>query len=377
MTESTINERAALATRPSWMEFDLAALRHNYRALRRAAGEDKKVIASLKANAYGHGAVEVARCLDALGVFALATGSFEEAVAIRRAGVALPILMFGGSLPTGVEALLAHRLTPTVCEMAMARAVSAAAAKNGPGSVPVYIKVDAGLGRLGVPLAEAFDFIEAVAALPGVVVEGVYTHLPFKDGDGAGQAQTRLSAFDGLLDGLGAAGIEVAVGQGLSSAGLLAGLECGANAVCPGHLLYGLSPCEPGFMDMSPYRPVLGAVKSRLIRIGELPRDGANRPARVGVIPFGRHQGCRRPAPGKRAEMLLAGRRVPVESVSLEHVTLDLSDIEDASIGDEVCVLGTSGDEAISVDDVAGWWGAVPLDVLMAFDGRLPSHYCG
>ncbi len=144
-----------IATHPAWMELDLGALAANYRELERRAGPDVKIIASLKANAYGHGAVETAKVLFGLGVFALSTGSFRDAVAIREAGVTTPILMFGGNLPEGVGQYLEHDLIPTVYNMETARAVSEAA--NTPAAV--YIKVDAGMGRLGIELDAAEDFI--------------------------------------------------------------------------------------------------------------------------------------------------------------------------------------------------------------------------
>ncbi len=368
---------SGLALRPSWMELDLDALAQNYRTLRRRLGPEIKIIAALKANGYGHGAARVAGCLAGLDVDMLATGSFEDAAAIRAAGIELPILMFGGALPEAMATLLAHDLTPTVYDRAGAEAVEAAAS----GPAPVYVKVDAGLGRLGVALPDAFEFIRYLTGLSKLVVEGVYTHLSFYDLDGKEWSRQRLLAFDALLEDLEEAGIEVPVTQALASSTLLAGLESRANAVCPGHLLYGIPSVAPEVAEIAPYAPVVGAIRSRLIHAGPLKagmRDtGRNAIARVGVIPFGLYDGCRPLLAEAPARVLIDGRPAPILGVSLEHTTLDLTDFEDAAVGDEVVVLGRSGGEEITLADLAAWQGTRQHHVLMAFDRRLPCRYIG
>ena len=368
------------AVRPNRAEFDLAALRHNLRALRRLAGPDAKIIAALKANAYGHGAAAVARTLANDGdTFALATGSFEDALAIRDAGVDLPLLMFGGALPEAAPALLAHDLIPTVYDPAGARAVSAAAEAAGR-KAAVYVKVDAGLGRLGVPLPDALDFLRTIRDLPSLRVEGVYTHLSFFDEAEREWARGRLRAFDGLLRDLDTAGIEVPVSQALASSCLLAGLESRGNAVCPGHLLYGVPSVAPSVADASAFRPVLRSIRSRLIHAGP-PKAGMrgapvrDTPRRIGVIPLGLADGYRAPLPGRPACVLVDGERAPIRGVSLEHVTLDLSGHLAARVGEEVVVLGESGDESITLADLADWQGTRQHHVLMALDRRLPARY--
>ena len=368
------------AVRPNRAEFDLAALRHNLRVLRGLAGPDAKIIAALKANAYGHGAAAVARALaDDGDAFALATGSFEDALAIRGAGVRLPILMFGGALPEAAPDLLAHDLIPTVYDRAGARAVSSAAGAAGR-TAPVYVKVDAGLGRLGAPLPDALDYIREVRSLPNVRVEGVYTHLSFFDEAEREWARGRMRAFDGLLGDLEAAGIHVPVTQGLASSCMAGGLTSRGNAVCPGHLLYGVPSVAPSVADASAFRPVLRSIRSRLIHAGP-PKAGMrgvperDAPSRIGVIPLGLADGYRPPLAGRSAYALVAGERAPVRGLSLEHITLDLSALPAAAVGDEAVLLGESGGESISLADLAEWQGTRLHHVLMAFDRRLPAHY--
>jgi alanine racemase len=369
-----VASEASLLTRPRWAEFDLDALAANYRAVRELAG-GADVIASIKANAYGHGAVAVATRLEREGVFALATGSFDEAVEVRAAGIRTPIIMFGGALPEAAPELLHHGLIPTVSDLAWARAVSAAA----DGTVDVYVEVDAGLGRLGVPLEEAGDLLDAMAGLQHVRLGGLYTHLPFVDAAGRDWATPRLAAFRALAERA-----RVPVTQALSSAGVIAGLDGSFSAICPGHALYGLPPASPDVADMTLFVPVLRAVKTRLIHVArhKAERSGGvggrfalREGAVTGVVPFGRHDGYRTPvAP---AAMLVNGRRAPVLGVSLEHATLDLSASLGAAVGDEVVVIGAQGAERLTLDEVAAWLGASPPDLILGFDRRVPYHYDG
>ncbi len=333
--------------RPLWAEIDLSALARNLEIVRGLAGP-RRLIVSVKANAYGHGAVPIARELARLGVDTLWTGNIEEALAIRAAGIDARILLFGGHLPGAIPALLRHGLTPTIYDRAGARAVSAAAS----GPTPIYIKVDSGLGRLGVPIADADELIGEIAALPRVVIEGIYSHLPFADAAGRDRARAQADAFAALLRRLVARGIEPRVTQVWASSGLLAGLSDVCNAVCIGHLLYGLSPVSAEVAAARDLRPVMTAIKTRLVHVayrgaGDDHAGGgsyAMRNARIsGVVPLGLGDGMRNPAAGQVMSLLIRGRRAPVLGVSLEHTTLDISGIDSPRVGDEAIVVGHSG----------------------------------
>ena len=363
------------------VEIDLGALRQNYRHLVASLRADVKVIACIKANAYGHGAVEVARVLEREGVFALATASLDDAIRVREAGVRTPVLLFGGILPDAFEEALAYDLSPTVYDEESA----AAAARFGKQSpVPVYVKVDCGLERLGVSLPEAFDFVGRLHRNPGVSLAGLYTHIPFTDLAGRDWASGQLAEFAKLVSALRTAGIDVPVTQAMASSCLLAGLSDDGNAVCPGHLLYGLSPVQDEVADIAPYRPVLRSLRTQLIHVG---RHGPGPPSAsgnrlktngtrsIGVVPLGRYDGYRGPLPNRPATMILRGRRVPVIGVSLEYTTLALDDFEDPQPGESVTVIGDDGDDGIGLPEIADWWGMSPLDVLMSMNRRLPCAF--
>ena len=371
-----------LITHPAWMEFDLDALAANFKELERRVGPDVKIIASLKANAYGHGSVETAKILFAQGVFALSTGSFRDAMAIREAGVTTPILMFGGNLPEAAARYLEYDLTPTVYNMETARAVSEAATAP----APVYIKVDAGMGRLGIELGEAESFIREVSTFNNIKIEGVYTHLSFKNAKGQAWSKRGIERFNQLNDRLREGGLDIPVTQAVASANLMVGHMDGSNAICPGALLYGLSAVNPDLAPIEPFRPVLTAIKARLIHVGAFPDDPALKEGgyhtvrqsdRTGVVPLGLYDGYRKPQAGAPAAVLINGQRRPVLGVSLEHLTFDLLGDDKVKVGDTVTVLGADGGDEITLAEIAGWQGTGLNDLLMNFDGRLPGRYSG
>jgi alanine racemase len=361
-------ERGGLASpeRPRSIEIDLGALLHNYRALRAQVGPDIHIIPALKANAYGHGAGAVARSLATCDIHSMATGSLEDAEAIQAGDPKHPVLLFGGTLPAGIPLLLERGFIPTVFDTEGAQA----AAAWGTGRSRVFVKVEGGHGRLGVQMDEALDFIGQLMKLDGLEVAGVYTHVAFFDAEGREWVRKRLEAFNVLLESLTRAGIEIPITQALSSSTLAGGLTSNANAVSPGSLLWGISAVQADLVDMSSYRPVLRSIRSRLIHIGT--RKGV---PWVGVIPLGLIDGYRDQVPGQRAEALVGGQRVPIRSISLEHISLDLDGTSGLSVGDEVVLLGRSGDEEITIDDLSRWAATRPTHILMSLSGRMPYSY--
>jgi alanine racemase len=369
-----------MAERPSWIEIDLGAVERNYAELQRLAGTGRRVIASIKANAYGHGVLDIARVLERSGVFALWTGHVLEALALRAAGIRARILMFGGYLPEAIPALLRHDLTPTIYDR---QGLAAAAAAGGRSAAPVYVKVDAGLGRLGVPLVDARRFIGEVARTPSVRLEGVYTHLPFGTGEGMHWAASSAPGFERLLAELRADGIVPEITQLWGSSGLVAGLADGTSAVCVGHLLYGLLPVVASIARPIRLEPVCTGIKSRLIHVARH-RAGANLTiggryqlagaTTVGVIPLGYGDGMPSPVQGASAEVLVRGTRAPIVGVSLEHTVLDLGRVSASAVGDEVTLVGSSGNDRITLEECAGQFGCTPLALMMSFSGRLASR---
>jgi alanine racemase len=365
-----------VGVRPLWMEIDQAALAHNYREIERRSGPGIQIIGSLKADAYGHGAVEVAKILASLGIYAVATGSFDEALAMRNAGLDLRIIMFGGNLPDGIGDLLRHDLVPTVSDLASARALSRCAVRP----TSCYVKVDSGFGRLGVPIEQAVPFVTTIARLPRVVVGGLYTHLPFADIAGEAWARRRTAAFERVVQTLAARGMTIPITQALASSAIVAGMKSSCNAVCPGHILYGLSPFAPNAPRRWPFKPVLRAIKTMLIQVTRHDRRrrsgvGGKRTVQAGsitgVVPLGISDGYQGSRQTNAARMLVRGKSVPVIGVSLEYATLDLSEARYAEIGDEVVAVGSDGRETITLGELAQWQGRSPLEAMISFARRI------
>ena len=304
--------------RPSWERIDLEQLASNYREITRRAG-GRRVVAAVKADAYGHGVVAVSQALVAAGCDSVWTGHIGDARAIRDAGVDCQIVLFGGYTPDQIPDLAAAGFDVTVVDIAGATA----AAGTGCG---VYVKVDAGLGRLGVPIGSARKAIGEMADIHGLTIAGVYTHLPFGDRAGREWAVVQGAAFGGLLTDLAADGISPAFTQMWGSCGLLADLPDPTNAVCIGHALYGISPFTDPALTDAVLPPVLTELGSRLIHVAEHPADAigaraggylSRGAARMGVIAFGVTDGLRpsRNAPARIARMM--ARRINCWSCAL------------------------------------------------------------
>ena len=366
-------------THPTWMELDYDALRENFREVKRRLAPDIVMMTSIKANAYGHGVVGVASVLAEEGVDYFATASFEDAAKVRAAGITTPIVMFGGNLPAGVDEHLRLDLIPSVYVMETVERISNAVTEP----TRVFVKVDTGLGRLGVPIDEAEAFIRQVREVPRIVIEGLYTHISFRDDETMAFSRERLVPLYDLVERLVEGGIHIPVIQALDSSFILHDWTDHLSAVCPGHVLYGVSPCAPDFVEMAPFRPMLKAIKSQLIHIGRHPETGPqpgaswyhrNRRGDTGVIPIGLNDGYRKPSPEKGSEMLFRGRRIPVLGVSLEYTVVDLADFEDAGIGEEIVVIGKSGNQYLSLEEAADRLGISPLEFLLSLSDRIPQR---
>lgn len=373
---ATVIATAAHA-RPVWGEVDLDAISHNLTLVRARAGRPVRMIVPVKANAYGHGVEAVARHLERLGADGLATANVEEAVSLRRAGVELPIVMYGSQLPEGAGYLLAHGLTPTVSDRTGLEAV-AGAVDGAP--VGVHVKVDAGFGRLGVRLDEAADVVRAVITEPRLRLEGLYTHVPFDAPTGDAWARRRLEAFEALVRDVEAEhGFRIPYVQGAASSALARGLPDGLNTIAPGHLTYGLCPIAGQRAEALGFHKVLRSLRARLIHVGrrmptdDVPGERGARVTRTGVILFGIDNGY--DGSTGTAVMLCGGARCPVLSVTAEYTVLDLSAADGADVGDEVTIIGEQRGEAIAVEDIAAATGAASAGYWMMGLRKVPLQH--
>ena len=366
--------------RSSWTELDLGALRRNTRLVLDRVGA-AVLIASVKANAYGHGVEACAHVLEQEGAGAMATASLDEAIRLRRAGIEMPLILYASETPLRVTELIAHRVSPTVCSVSEAASISDEAESE----VSVFVKLDAGLGRLGVPLDEAVATVVRMAALPRIRIDGIYSHLPFTSDDGRTWAIECGRKFVDVVRTIESKGISVQVVQLLSSSGVIAGLSTeGTNAVCVGHALYGLPAVAlADGADFSGFQPVFHALKARLLHVARHPRtrsagSGGDRTYAAGtvtgVVPVGVCHGFRAKDLSKAA-VLVGGRRAPIVRISLANMTVDLTQVGDVNVGDEVVLIGTQGPQCLRLDNVAESLGTSVLELLATLNDRFPRIY--
>ena len=389
--------------RPTWLEVDLGAIAHNVRRLKQIAGEAQLMI-SLKADAYGHGAIQVAQTALLNGATWLGVACFGEGVSLRQAGIPAPILVLGYTPAWQARDVLRHDLTATIFDLDVAHAFSRAAlALDRPTSV--HIKVDTGMGRLGVFPDQALAFIHSLRQLPGLIIEGIVTHLSVADGTSDWEqaySTEQFAAFGRVLADLAAAGIDIPLVHAENSASLLqkdrlastpvfqavqfpvSSFQLPASSfqlVRPGIAVYGLDPssqvpCPPDF------RPAL-AWKTQVAQVKELPPGsfvgyGATYRTsgceRIAVIPVGYADGFRH-APHHWGEVLVRGQRAPITGrVCMDQTMINVTHIPGVRQGDEVVLIGRQGDDRITAEEVAARLGTINYEVVSAILARVPRE---
>jgi alanine racemase len=374
------------AVRPTRAEVNLEALRHNLRVARRHAG-GAKVWAVLKADAYGHGAPAVARTLERAKIDGFCVALLEEAVELREAGIVAPILLMGGHYGAAHDEVLARGLVPVVHDLgeveAFARLVRSGEAQ---GPIDVHLKVDTGMARLGVTMAAMPDVAAKLAHVPEVRVRGLMTHLACADAPTTEEMAEQMRLFEQATATLARHGIRPDVRHAANSAALLRA-EARLDAVRPGIALFGVSPCVGGAPLTGDLRPVM-RVRTEIVAVRDVEAGAAvgygatwhaPRPARIATLPMGYADGLSRHL-GNRGHVLVRGRRAPiVGAVSMDMTMVDVTDIEGASVRDEVVVLGGQegplGRDAIGADEIAGHADTIAWEVLTSVSRRVPRFY--
>ncbi len=380
------------AVRPTRAEVNLAHLRHNYRALEKLLGEAEsrpQIWGVLKADAYGHGASAVARTLERAGMPGLCVALLEEAIELRDAGISIPILVMGGQYGPrreGLEELVERDLVPVVYDAGqIERLASFARFESAARPLRVHLKVDTGMGRLGVSLSELDDVLETLEARPEVHLDGLMTHLACADSDDAETSTTmQLSRFADVLRRVRARGFSPRYVHAANSAALLRMPETRFNVVRPGIALFGVSPTAGLGADLKPViRIRTEVVALRTIEAGEAIGYGhtwrASRQSVIATVPMGYADGLDRKL-SNRGAALIRGRRAPIAgTVSMDLTMLDVTDLPGARIGDEVVFLGGQegvlGRDVITANEIAEQTGTIPWEVMTSISRRVPRFY--
>jgi alanine racemase len=375
--------------RPTWLEVDLDALRANYRAAAALAGGGP-VLAVVKGNAYGHGLVPVARALAGAGAggpayFGVAT--VGEGSALRAAGIETPILLLGGYLPEEAPEIVALGLSPAVFAEAQVAPLAAAARAAGV-RLAVHLKVDTGMGRIGVAAEAAPALLRRLLDDPDLAVEGVFSHFAEADLADSPAAQEQLARLLKVRAELGPAAGSVRYWHTANSAALMRRLGAGGDVPVlfrPGIMLYGHPPAA-GFAVPVPLTPV-GTWKARVIQVKRVPAGTpisygrtfvTTRESVIATLPVGYADGYSR-ALSNRGRVLLKGVPVPVAGrVCMDMTMVDVTDLHEAvAIGDEAVLMGAQGEAAISATQVAEACGTIAYDILCAVSERVPRRYVG
>lgn len=372
--------------RRCWAEVDLDALRDNLAWIRHRVGNGILVMTVVKADAYGHGLKQIAAHLMRSGTNVFAVANLAEAEAIRSVGQGWPILMLGACLPEEVDQAVADRVMPTVSSLEEARRFSEAGQRHGC-PVPVHVKVDTGMGRLGVALGNAEEMVVAAVDLPHVEVVGLYTHYAAVEDDPEFSA-TQRKGFDGLVRRLRERGIPIAMVHVNNSGAMLQEPESLHNLVRPGLMVYGVLP--PG---RRPVNEALGhqvraalSFKCRVSYVKEIPAGAtlsygrsftAKHTTRVATLSAGYGDGYPR-AGSNRAEVLIRGQRCAVVGkITMDQMLADVTHLECVEPGDEVAMIGRQGDEEIDANEVAVWCDTIPWEILTSISYRVPRVYRG
>ena len=369
---------------PTRAEIDLDHIEHNLGELRRLFGPDVKIMAVVKADGYGHGAVEIARAALEAGAFSLGVASLEEGLALRRAGIAAPILLFGLTDPAAASLLAGHRLTPTLSDLETARRLSDSLAGQGV-RCPVHLKIDTGMGRIGAPPESSAGLIAALSRLPGLELEGVFTHLAQADEEeGRDFTAEQLRLFENALEGARKQGIAPPLCHAANSAAALLYPQSRYRLVRIGIALYGCYP-SPWVQQRAAVklRPVL-SLKSKIVFLKELPAQtplGYGRTyhtaekSTIATVPAGYADGYRRGL-SNCGEVLVRGQRaLVVGRVCMDQFMIDVSRIEGAAPGDEVILYGGQGQDRITVEETAGLLGTINYELLCNIGQRVPRCY--
>ena len=365
----------------TWAEIDLDAIAFNVRAFKRHVGERVELFAVVKANAYGHGAIPVASAALEAGATRLAVHRAIEGVELRRAGITAPILVMGYTPPSGAEMVVRYDLTPSLITREFAEAVSAAASRAGK-VVPLHVKVDTGMSRYGLMPGEVVDFCRALISLPGVKLEGLFTHFSTADSANLMHTLWQLETFRRVMEAVESAGIHIPLRHAANSAATMKLTEAHLDAVRPGIAMYGMHPSgewPPPFG----IRPAL-TLKSRVSRVRVLPPGSGisygrtfitERETPVALVPVGYGDGYHRLLSNK-GSVLIRGRRAPIRGrVCMDQFVVDITGIEGVQQDDEVVIVGRQGEAEIRAEEVAKLAGTINYEVTTSLLPRVVRVY--
>jgi alanine racemase len=372
------------AGRPTWAEIDLEALAHNFKLIKQRVGDDVKILAAVKANAYGHGAMECARRLESEGADWFGVALPEEGIELREAGITRPILCLGGFWPGQETALLDYQLTPVVYRLDLIDSLNRAA-QEADKTADVHVKVDTGMGRLGVRADAVGEFCDALASFKNIRVEGLMTHLAAADDESKHRfTDDQLLKFEGAIASFRERGFQPPLIHAANSAAAFGNPGARGNMVRPGGSLYGfVRDVFPADIEAPALRPVM-SLHSRIVLLKNVPKGEylgygctfqTQRDSLIATIPIGYDDGYRR-ALSNKARVILRGQLAPVVGrVSMDLTLVDVTGVPNVSFEDRVTLLGQEGEVSITAEDLGELAETISYEITCGISSRVPRIY--
>lgn len=364
----------------SWVEVNLDHFRHNWNEIRKLAGPGVKIMQVLKADAYGHGAIEISNAALKNGASCLGVANADEGVQLRVGGIEAPIVILGPSTDAEIPEIIKYRLVPSVSDPAFARTFQKRLEEFNL-QMPVHIEIDTGMGRGGLPHGNSLQAVAEMATYPNIRIEGIYSHFSSAEHPGDDYNLRQWGLFRDFLEKVEQKGIHIPIRHMCNSGGLMNFPMCRLDMVRPGIMTYGVYPGEPD--GNIPLLPVM-SFKTSIVLIKDFPRGSAigynrtyitGRPTRIATIPVGYGDGYGTIL-SNRSEALIRGKRAPVVGrVSMDLCTIDVTHIPQCAVGDEVVLMGRQGDEYISANEIASKAGANSYEILCALGKRAPRVF--
>ncbi|MDD5432241.1 MAG: alanine racemase [Candidatus Omnitrophica bacterium] len=363
--------------RPTWAEVNLGNILHNFKEIKGRVAPNTKIMVTVKADAYGHGLIPVSQKLVSAGVDFLGVASIDEGIKLRESGINLPILILGLILKEDIDPVFEYKLTPSVCDEELAVSLNNFA-KSRSEHLNLHVKVDTGMGRIGVLHQEADALIKKISKLRFVNIEGVFTHFPFADLN-KDFTLYQIKLFEKLIQKLNKLGIKINLFHAANSMGLIDYNHSHLNMVRPGLVIYGLSPKEGLEVNL---KPVL-SLKTRVIYVKKVPKGYGisyghdyitKKPTQIVTIPIGYGDGYPRNL-SNQAPVLIKGKRFKISGkICMDQIMVDVGDLK-VNVGDEVVLIGSQGKNKILTEELARISGTIPYEIVCGFGARIPRVY--
>ncbi len=368
----------------AWAEIDLDAIAHNVREIKKLTGKRVELMGAVKADAYGHGVLEVVRTLLDNGVTQLAVSMLDEAIQIRKMGIGVPILILGFTDPARADEIILNDVTQTVFSLDLAQALSAAAVRLGK-NAKIHVKIDTGMTRLGfMPGYGAVKSIMEISRMPGIIIEGLFTHFASADESERDYTLMQFERFMSVCSELARVGIHIPLKHVCNSGGIIQYPEMHLDMVRPGVILYGLYPSNEVSRSSICLKPAM-TLKANVVHVKDVEKDvcisygrtfRTSRKSRIATVPIGYADGYTRLMSNK-GRMLVNGEFAPVVGrICMDQCMIDVTDLQkDVHVGDEVVIFGSQGGASISVDEIAAEVGTINYELVCIIGKRIPRVY--